>query len=61
MRRYHLGSWGLGVAIGLVFGIALGLVVLQDVVIGMGMGATLGFGFAAAGLAIQDGNQHARG
>jgi hypothetical protein len=39
----------------------LGLLVLHDIAIGAGMGVTLGAGFAAAGLAIQDGNRSAQG
>ena len=61
MGRYHLGSWSLGIAVGLLLGVVLGLLVLHDIAIGAGMGATLGTGFAAAGLAIQDGNRSAQG
>ena len=61
MGRYHVGSWSLGIAVGLVLGVVLGLLVLHDVAIGAGMGVTLGTGFAAAGLAIQDGNRSAHG
>jgi hypothetical protein len=61
MGRHHLGSWSLGIAVGLVLGVVLGLLVLHDVAIGAGMGVTLGAGFAAAGLAIQDGNRSTSG
>jgi hypothetical protein len=59
MMRFNLGSWGAGVGVGLLLGVLFGMVVLHDVAIGSGMGALLGAGFVAAGLAIQDGNQAA--
>jgi len=45
----------------LVLGVLLGLLVLHDVAIGAGMGVVLGAGFAAAGLAIQDGRRTTSG
>jgi hypothetical protein len=59
MTRRNLGTWAVGIAIGLLLGVLFGLVVLHDVAIGAGMGSLLGAGFVAAGLAIQDGNQAA--
>jgi hypothetical protein len=59
MARYNLGSWASGVVIGLVLGALLGVLVLDDIAIGAGMGFALGLGFVAAGLAIQDGNRAA--
>jgi hypothetical protein len=59
MARYNLGSWTFGITVGLLLGVVLGALVLHDVAIGAGMGLTLGLGFVAAGLAIQDGNRAA--
>jgi hypothetical protein len=59
MARYNVGSWATGIAIGLTLGVLLGVLVLDDIAIGAGMGALLGLGFVAAGLAIQDGNRAA--
>jgi hypothetical protein len=61
MGRYHLGSWGIGIGVGLLLGVLLGLLVLDNVMIGAGMGVVLGAGFAAAGLAIQDGRRTTSG
>ena len=59
MTRHNLGTWGAGIGVGLLLGVLFGLSVLHDVAIGSGMGALLGAGFVAAGLAIQDGNRAA--
>lgn len=61
MARYNLASWSVGIGVGLVLGVLLGLLVLHDVAIGAGMGVVLGAGFAAAGLAIQDGRRTTSG